>query len=433
MSDQIDLNEVKKAVETVNKGFEEFKKADAERDAEIKRLGAAQPETEAKLAKIEADLDKFQKSADDAFLAIKRSQRVAADTGGDDLEAKASKFSSLLGKLQNKPGIKMDVDQLDQYKAAFDTYLRKDDRGMVGDEFKALSVGSDPDGGYVVHPDMSGRIVTKVFETSPMRAFASVQTISTDALEGIFDLDEAEAIWVAETQARNETGTPQLKVWRIPAHEMAAQPAATQKLLDDAEINMESWLAGKVADKFARKENAAFVAGTGVDQPRGFLTYDAGTTLPGTIEDFRTGANGAFAAAPNGGDVLIDALYGLKAPYRANATWFMNRATTKLTRKLKDNDGAYLWSPGIAAGQPATLLGYPVAAFEDMPDATTTGVKAIAVGDMRAAYQIVDRAGIRVLRDPYTSKPYIKFYTTKRVGGDVVNFEAIKTISFQTA
>lgn len=433
MSEQIDLNEVKKAVETVNKGFEEFKKTDAERDEEIKRLGAAMPETEAKLAKIEADLDKFQKSADDAFLAIKRSQRLAADTGGDDLEAKASRFSALLGKLQNKPGIKMEVDQLDQYKAAFDAYLRKDDRGMVGDEFKALSVGSDPDGGYVVHPDMSGRIVNKVFETSPMRAFASVQTISTDALEGLFDLDEAEAVWVAETQARNETGTPQLKVWRIPAHEMAAQPAATQKLLDDAEINMEAWLADKVADKFARKENAAFVGGTGVDQPRGFLTYDAGTTLPGTIEDFRTGVNGDFAAAPDGGDVLIDALYGLKAPYRANATWFMNRATTKLTRKLKDSDGAYLWSPGIAAGQPATLLGYPVASFEDMPDATTTGAKAIAVGDMRAAYQIVDRAGIRVLRDPFTSKPYIKFYTTKRVGGDVVNFEAVKTISFQTA
>ena len=433
MSEQIDLNEVKKAVETVNKGFEEFKKADAERDAEIKRLGAAQPETEAKLAKIEADLDKFQKSADDAFLAIKRSQRVAADTGGDDIEAKAAKWGALLGKIQNTGAVKLDADGLDAYKRAFDQYLRKDDRGMVGDEFKALSVGSDPDGGYVVHPDMSGRIVTKVFETSPMRAFASVQTISTDALEGIFDLDEAEAIWVAETQARNETGTPQLKVWRIPAHEMAAQPAATQKLLDDAEINMESWLAGKVSDKFARKENAAFVGGTGVDQPRGFLTYDAGTTLPGTIEDFRTGVNGAFAAAPNGGDVLLDALYGLKAPYRANATWFMNRATTKLARKLKDNDGAYLWAPGIVAGQPATLLGYPAASFEDMPDATTTGAKAIAVGDMRAAYQIVDRAGIRVLRDPYTSKPYIKFYTTKRVGGDVVNFEAIKTISFQTA
>jgi HK97 family phage major capsid protein len=430
MSEQeLDLKQVTDAVAGVNKTFEEWKKADAEREAELKRLGAEMPETKSKLDKIEADLEKFQKTADDAFLAMKRAQRVVAETGGDDLEAKAAKWSALLGKLNGKASQEISVEGMSEYKRAFDAFMRKDERKLNADEFKALSVGSDPDGGYVVHPDMSGRIVTKIFETSPMRAFASVQTISTDALEGLFDLDEAAAVWVAETEARNETDTPQLKTYRIPAHEMSAQPAATQKLLDDAEIDMEAWLAGKVADKFARTENAAFVTGNGDGKPRGFLTYASGTTLPGQIERFDTGANGAFAAAPNGGDVLIDALYGLKAPYRANATWFMNRATTKLVRKLKDSDGAYLWSPGIAAGQPATLLGYPVASFEDMPDPATDSLS-IAVGDMRAAYQIVDRAGIRVLRDPYTAKPYVRFYTTKRVGGDVVNFEALKLIEF---
>jgi len=277
---------------------------------------------------------------------------------------------------------------------------------------------------------MSGRIVGKIFETSPMRAYASVQTISTDALEGLYDLDEAAAGWVGETESRAETDTPTLGKWRIPVHEIYAKPHATQKLLDDAEINMEQWLANKVADKFARTEATAFVTGDGVGKPRGFLTYADGTTLPGTIEQFDTGVNGGFGAAPTGGDVLIDALYGLKAQYRANATWFMNRATTKLIRKIKDSDGAYLWSPGIAAGQPATLLGYPVASFEDMPD-PATGSLSIAVGDMRAAYQIVDRINIRVLRDPYSSKPYVQFYTTKRVGGDVVNFEAVKLVNFQ--
>jgi HK97 family phage major capsid protein len=153
--------------------------------------------------------------------------------------------------------------------------------------------------------------------------------------------------------------------------------------------------------------------------------------LPGTIEQVPTGVSGGFAAAPNGGDVLIDALYGLKAQYRANATWFMNRVTTKAVRKIKDSDGAYLWSPGIAAGQPASLLGYPIASFEDMPDPAADSLS-IAVGDMRAAYQIVDRVGIRTLRDPYTAKPYVGFYTTKRVGGDVVNFEALKLIRFNT-
>lgn len=429
MSGEIDLKQVTEAVKTVNAAFDEFKKADAEREAEIKRIGKALPETEAKLAKIEAALEKAQAVADEAVLAAKRNARIVTDEKGNqiDLDKKAHDWARGIAKRHGTDIPAYTAADMDGYKAAFNSFMRKDERKLTADEFKALSVGSDPDGGFVVHPDMSGRIVTRVFETSPMRAYASVQVISTDALEGVFDLDEAAAAWVAETQSRAETATPKLGTWRIPVHELAAQPAATQKILDDAEINMEAWLADKVADKFARSEAAAFVNGTGVGQPRGFLTYDAGTTLPGTIEQFPSTVNGGFAAAPNGGDVLIDALYGLKAQYRANATWFMNRATTKLVRKLKDSDGAYLWSPGIAAGQPATLLGYPVAAFEDMPD-PATGSRSIAVGDMRAAYQIVDRAGIRVLRDPFTAKPFVLFYSTKRVGGDVVNFEALKII-----
>lgn len=431
----LDLKQVTTAVEGVNRAFDEFKKADAERDAEIKKIGAALPETEAKLAKIEAALEESQRKTDEAFLAMKRSQRVVTDANGNeiDMEAKAAKWAEVTAVAYEQRPFEMNAKGMAEYMAAADRYMKKGMDALSQDERKALSVGFDPSGGYVVYPDMSGRIVTKIDETSPMRAFASIQSISTDALEGLFDLKRTAAVWVGETAARNQTATPNLGKWRIPVHELSAMPAATQKLLDDASLNMEAWLADKVALEFSLAENAAFVSGNGVDKPRGFLDYAAGTTLPGTIEDFRTGVNGAFAAAPNGGDVLIDALYGLKAAYRANATWFMNRATTKLVRKLKDTDGAYLWSPGIAAGQPATLLGYPVASFEDMPNATTTGAKAIAVGDMRAAYQIVDRAGIRVLRDPFTAKPFVLFYTTKRTGGDVVNFEAIKTISFQTA
>ena len=176
------------------------------------------------------------------------------------------------------------------------------------------------------------------------------------------------------------------------------------------------------------------MTGDGTNKPRGFATYadwsSAGTYTHGAIEQFDTGANGAYAAAPNGGDVLISALYGLKAQHRANATWFMNRATTALTRKLKDSDGAYLWSPGIAAGQPASILGYPLAAFEDMAD-PATGSLSVAVGDMRATYQIVDRIGERVLRDPYSAKPYVQFYTTKRVGGDVLNYDSLKIVNFK--
>jgi len=426
--------EIKKAigaVDALHAGFEEFKKANDERLAQIEKKGSADVVTEAKLQKIEADLEKAQKIADEAVLASKRQSRIVTDERGEvvDLDRKAQEWASMNARRRGAVAGSFGAADMDGYKAAFDTFLRKGEEVMGPEERKALSVGTDPDGGYVVNPDLSGRIVMKVFETSPMRAYASIQVISSDALEGLFDLNEASSGWVGETDSRPETNTPQLGKWRIPAHELYAKPKATQKLLDDASINMEAWLASKVAEKFARDEANAFVVGNGVNKPRGFLTFSSGTTLPGTIERFDTGVNGAFAAAPNGGDVLINALYGLKQQYRANATWFMNRATLKLTRKLKDSDGAYLWSPGIAAGQPASLLGYPVASFEDMPDPATDSLS-IAVGDMREAYQIVDRLGIRTLRDPYSAKPYVEFYTTKRVGGDVVNFEALKLIEF---
>ena len=429
MSDEI--KKAASAIDALHAGFEEFKKANDERLAQIEKKGSADVVTEAKLQKIEADLEKAQKIADEAVLASKRQSRVVTDANGDavDLDRKAQDWASMNARRRGTVAGEFRANDMDGYKAAFDTFLRKGEEVMGPDERKALSVGTDPDGGYVVNPDLSGRIVMKVFESSPMRAYASVQVISSDALEGLFDLNEASSGWVGETDNRAETNTPQLGKWRIPAHELYAKPKATQKLLDDASINMEAGLASKVAEKFARDEANAFVVGNGSNKPRGFLTYSSGTTLPGTIERFDTGVNGAFAAAPNGGDVLINALYGLKQQYRANATWFMNRATLKLTRKLKDSDGAYLWSPGIAAGQPASLLGYPVASFEDMPDPATDSLS-IAVGDMREAYQIVDRIGIRTLRDPYSAKPYVEFYTTKRVGGDVVNFEALKLIEF---
>jgi len=426
-----ELKKAASAIDALHVGFEEFKKANDERLAQIEKKGSADPVTEAKIAKIEADLEKAQKIADEAVLASKRSTRVVTDERGEvvDLDRKAQEWASMNARRRGTIIGDFRATDMDGYKAAFDTFLRKGEEVMGPDERKALSVGTDPDGGFVVNPDLSGRIVMKVFESSPMRAYASVQVISSDALEGLFDLNEASSGWVGETDSRAETNTPQLGKWRIPAHELYAKPKATQKLLDDASINMESWLASKVAEKFARDEANAFVVGNGSNKPRGFLTYASGTTLPGTIERFPTTVNGAFAAAPDGGDVLINALYGLKQQYRANATWFMNRATLKLTRKLKDDDGAYLWSPGIAAGQPASLLGYPVASFEDMPDPATDSLS-IAVGDMREAYQIVDRIGIRTLRDPYSAKPNVEFYTTKRVGGDVVNFEAIKLIEF---
>jgi len=431
--DKVDLIEVKKAVDGINKAWDEQKAALAEHDAEIKKFGAALPETEAKLAKMDDTIAALQVTTDNAVLAMKRQSRIVTDANGEtvDLDAKASRWAlEAKGTIGRELPEWKDAEMRD-YTAAYKKLMRSNfDKDMLSDaERKTLSVGQDSQGGYYVYPDLSGRIVAKVFETSPMRAYAQVQTIGTDALEGYYDNDEVGFGWVSELESRPTTSTPASGKYRIPVHEMYAQPEASQNILDDAIVDLESWLDGKIAEKFARAENEAFVIGTGTDRPRGFLTYPDGTDLTNSVKRFKTTVNGAFAAAPNGGDVLISALYDLKAQYKANATWFMNRATTALTRKLKDSDGSYLWSPGIAAGQPASLLGYSTASFEDMPD-PATGSLSIAVGDMRAAYQIVDRIGIRMLRDPFTAKPKILFYATKRTGGDMLNGEAIKFIEF---
>jgi len=424
-----ELNEV---VEKLNSNFDQFKKANDLRLAEIEKKGVADPlltEKVEKLNKEIAILDGMKGQILDLEKLAARKSFGSGDEAGEKLEKAASKFAAMVGQRRGIPSDeKFDAAAMKEYKAGFAEMMRKGDHVSL-DAQKALSVGSDPDGGYMVDPDMGGRIITQLYDTSPMRQFASQQTIGTDSLEGTHDLDEAGAGWVGETAARPSTGTPQIKKWSIPVHELYANPAATQKLLDDASVNLEAWLSGKVADKFARVENNAFVNGDGVGKPRGFLTYAAGTTLPGQIEQVNSGANGGFKTDGTGADVLVDVIQKLKQGYRSGASFFMPRTLVGEVRKLKDSQGRYLWAPGMDAAAPSTLMGYGIGEFEDMPQ-LATGSLSIAFGDMRETYQIVDRAGIRVLRDPYTNKPFIHFYTVKRVGGDVVNFEALKLIKF---
>ena len=432
--DEIDFSEVTATIKEVNTAFSEFKQKHTAFEVETKK-GFEDVVRKEEVDRINTAIEAGQTKLDEVTARLKRLAQQAEEGPSNGLDQKAHSWAVGAAALRKKE-FEGEFKHSDatEYKKAFDAFMRQDERQLSGEQVKALSVGRDPDGGYLVEPNTNGRIVDRIYETSPVRQYANVMTIGTDALEGLFDTDEAGVGWVGETGARSATTTPQLDKWRIAVHEMYAKPAITQKLLDDSSIDVQSWLAGKVADKMGRFESSSFVTGDGVDQPRGFLTYDdfttAGTYQLNAIEQFDSGVNGGFAAAPEGGDILLDALYGLKTQYRANATWFMNRATTKAVRKLKDSDGAYLWQPGIQANQPASLLGYGVAAFEDMPD-LGTGSLSIAVGDMGAAYQIVDRMGIRVLVDPYSNKPYVEYYTTRRVGGAVVDFDALKIINFK--
>lgn len=434
-------------IKEIGTTFEEYK---ATNDALLKKRDAA---TEEKLARIEADLSKkteekaalevvIKATVDRADALEKKMNRpgFGHNSGADEAEEKALRDFNLavkthaLASNQSTPP-DVDADSFQMYRKGFNTYLRKGDRSFDAAEFKAMSVGSDPDGGYLVLPDLSGRIITRIFETTPMRQLASVQTIGTDALEGIIDTDEAAfGGWVGETSARPNTGTPVINRWRIPVFEMFANPYATQQLLDDANVDVETWLAGKVGDKLQRIENTAFITGTGQDQPKGLTSYPTATTTDatrawGTFQHLATGVASDFAAS-SPADILFDLIGSFKNGYLANAGFLTRREVIAKIRKFKEaTTNAYMWQPGLQKGQPDSLLGYPITISQDMPT-LASGSLSMALGDFKQAYQIVDRQGFRTLRDNLTNKPYVQFYTTHRVGGAAVQFECVKFIKF---
>lgn len=321
-------------------------------------------------------------------------------------------------KLAYDSVIEPDTAAYAEYKEAYASLLRARE-GKTAIQ-AALSTGSDPDGGYMVPTESSDRIIEKVFETSALRSYATVETISGKEL--ILPRDEGEFGygWAGETEAPSETTTSQFGESKIAVHEMYAEPRVTQQMLEDGGFDIEGWINRKVGARFGRVEAAAFFNGNGVNKPRGLLTYDAGTSNK-QIEQINSGAAAAVTA-----DGIYDLVFSLKDFYTANARFMMKRTTVRDVLKLKDGDGQYMWQMGdIRNGQPSTLLGYEVVRAEDMPTVEASAL-AMAFGDFSAAYTIVDRLGITLLRDPYTAKPYTKFYTRRRVGGDVVNFEAVK-------
>jgi HK97 family phage major capsid protein len=294
-----------------------------------------------------------------------------------------------------------------------------------------MSVGSNPDGGYVVPVEIEQAIGERLTAISPIRSIAGQRTISGNLYKKPFMTSGPTVGWVGETDARPQTTSPVLDSLSFPAMELYAMPAATQTLLEDAQVNLDQWLASEVEQAFAVQEGAAFVNGDGSNKPKGFLQYTTianGSWIWGDIGYVATGAAGAFPAS-NPSDVLIDLIYALKAGYRQNAAFVMNRKTQSAIRKFKDSQGDYLWQPPAVAGSRATLMTFPVVEAEDMPDAAANSLS-IAFGDFGRGYLVVDRAGVSVLRDPFTAKPYVLFYTTKRVGGGVQDFDAIKLLKF---
>lgn len=320
------------------------------------------------------------------------------------------------------------------HQKAFNAYLRSgDDDGLRGLELegKALSSAVAGDGGYLLDPQTSEMIKTTLSSTSSIRALASVVNVEATSFDVLIDHTDIGAGWATESGPSAETGTPQIDRITIPLHELSALPKASQRLLDDSAFDIEGWLAARIVEKFTRAEGAAFCSGDGIDKPKGFLTYNSatnGSELWGELGHITTGVDAGFDPT-NPADAIVDLVYALGSRYRANASFVMNSKTAGVVRKLKDADGRFLWSDGLAAGEPSRLMGYPVLVCEDMPD-IASWAPAIAFGDFAAGYTIAERPDIRVLRDPFSAKPHVLFYATKRVGGDVSDFKAIKLLKF---
>ncbi|MCP1198135.1 phage major capsid protein [Notoacmeibacter sp. MSK16QG-6] len=317
-------------------------------------------------------------------------------------------------------------------KSAFHSWMRSGDESAIrAMETKAMNIGAGAEGGYLVPPETETEIGKRLAELSPIRSIASVRQVSSSVLKKPFSVAGPATGWVAETDVRPETSAGTLAELNFPTMELYAMPAATTALLDDAAVDLDAWIAAEVEAAFAEQEGEAFVKGDGVNKPRGFLSYGSVAEENwnwGALGHIATGVDGDLPAA-DASDVLIDTVYALKAGYRQNAHWVMNRRTQAAIRKLKDSDGNYLWTPPATVGAKAMLMGFPVVEAEDMPDADSAATP-IAFGDFQRGYLIVDRVGVRVLRDPYSAKPYVLFYTTKRVGGGVQDFDAIKLVKY---
>lgn len=419
--DALGIPEIKTAVDDLGKIFTDFQKKNDERLKQAEKKGED--------AVTKDEVEKLNKGIDDAKAELKKrlddleakANRLQLGGGGDAaVEAKAAAaFGELIGKADYS------AEDLKTYRGDLGGYLRRAEQKMT-----TMQVAVDPSGGFWVTPDVSGRMVKKVYETTPMRQLATVVSIGTDALEGPIDNGEADAAWVGESQERKQTDLPQLGMWRIPVNELYAYPKVTQKLLEDAKIDVEAWIADKATSKFSRKENAAFLLGDGILKPQGLLTYPTALTEDqarawGVFQHILTGAaNGFGTTAP--ADCIIDLIFSVKAAYRQAAQFLSARKTLGSIRKLKDGQGNYLVDLRLRDGALVeSIFGFAVTDGEDMPT-IAAGNTPLGFGDFAEAYTIVDRLGVSVVRDNITQPGFVKYHMRKRVGGGATNFEAVK-------
>lgn len=386
--------EVKATVEALNKAFATFKDEHTKQLQEVK-AGTADALQALKVDRINADIEKLQAAVDEANTKIAAGQMSAGAQGG----------------LKDK-----------EYSAAFQSHFKR------GEVHAALNKGTAGEGGYLAPVEWDRTITDRLREISPLRALCAVQTISTNGFTKLFTTRGTTSGWVGEAAARPVTGTGTFSSLSYNTGEIYANPSASQQMLDDSEVNLEAWLASQVDEEFAYQEGLAFLTGDGTNKPTGLLTYLTGAANAaahpyGDVKLVKSGAAAALTA-----DGLIDLTSALPTALAAGAKMIANRNTITAIRKLKDGQGNYLWQPSFVAGAPATINGYGVTEVAGMPD-IAAGSTPIVYGDFARGYLIIDRVGMRLLRDPYSAKPYISYYTTKRVGGGLLHPDYLKAMT----
>ncbi|WP_263079233.1 phage major capsid protein [Endozoicomonas sp. Mp262] len=396
----VDIQDIKNVAEEIKGSFDEFKlKNDKRLEAVEQEKGKLSEQVEALNGKL-SELDKLKSGLEAELKELKRPGRTG---GGSDQAQK-------------------------EHKEAFRRFITKgDESGLEELERKALNSGSDEDGGRAIPLDINRQIDDLARDAVTMRQVCRVISTGTPSYKELVNVHGAGSGWVGETDKRPETNTPKLQEVEPVWGEVYANPQATQRILDDSFFNMESWLSSELQGEFSEQEEETFTSGNGSKKPKGFLAYPMAATADktrafGTLQTISSAAAGTVSA-----DELMKLIYTLRKPYRAGALYMMNNNSLFQVRTLKDSQGNYIWQPGLASGQPSTILGYGIAENEAMPD-LSSGTTGVAFGNFQRGYTIVDRIGIRMLRDPYTNKPYVGFYTTKRVGGFLKNSEAIKIL-----
>lgn len=432
----MDLSEIKGLIEAQGKAWEEFKSTNDER---IKRLekGLGTDDLEAKLEKINGELSRVEREYKTGLTELEKLHNRPKFGNGDPETAELKAFNRAVKshcvRLNRPLAADISPDQYAEYKTGFISYMAKGREEIPAEERKAMTIGSDPDGGYLVPAEFEAGIDSVVTRLSAMRQLARIQNIGSASYKKIVKTSGASGGWAGETESPSETNTPQLVELDFVPGKVYAEPRASSDMLEDASIDIEEWLAEEVTLTFSELEGQAFIDGDGIKKPRGFLSYPTVANASyswGKLGFTVTGAAADFASS-NPSDAIMDAIHSLKRQYRQNASFILNDATLGKIRKFKDGQGIYLWVPGLQQGQVGVLLGYPVVTDDFMPD-LGAGKFPLAFGDFRRGYLIIDRRGTTVLRDPYTAKPYVKFYTTRRVGGGVQNFEAIKLLKCST-